>query len=337
MNQEINSYLKKIQSKQDIKKYLLNRKFLVFLFFVAIATVFWLLNALSKEYTATIDHPIRYYNFPKEKVLVGKLPTSIEIKINAFGFSILKYKYKLRTSFDAIDLDVKQLGLRKVSGTKSRYYILTRYERERISKQLKKEIKLLEVYPDTIYFDLADIVYNKVPVIPIVKFELDKQTMLNGDITVEPDSIQVSGPQTIIDTVSAVRTDFQDLKILSNTITRNIGIQSIEGVKYDTKRVIVKVPAEKFTEHTFSKQLKIINLPDSLVIKTFPSKIDISYQVALSNFEKVIAEDFILIADFNDTKSSISNKIKVELDTASIYAKKIKYYPIHVEYIIEKK
>lgn len=336
MDKKVTGYLKKIRSFEDLKKITMNKKFVVFLFFVAISTVFWFLNALSKEYTATIDHPIRYYNFPKDKVLVGKLPNYISIKVNAYGFAILREKYRLKTSFDAIDLNVKNLGLRKITGSKSKYYILTRYEQAKIARQLRKEIKLLEIYPDTIYFDLADIVSKKVNVYPDVDFTLDKQTMLNGEISVEPDSILISGPQTIIDTIDSVKTDFQNFKLLSKLITRNVALQAMDGIIYNTKRVIVTIPAEKFTEKKIKKDIKIKNLPDTLILKLFPNHIDVSYQAALSNFDKISTEDIILSVDFNDTKESLSNKLKLQLESYPAEAKKIKYYPTHVEFIIEK-
>jgi hypothetical protein len=336
MKEKIKSYLVKIQSLKNLRKITINKKSLIFLFFVGIASIFWLLNALSKEYTATIDHPIRYYNFPNDKVLVGKLPNYISIKVNAFGFSILKYKYKLRTSFDAIDLNVKQLGLRKITGSKSKYYILTRYEQAKISKQLKKEIKLLEIYPDTIYFHLADIVSKKVLVAHNVDFTLDKQTMLNGNITLNPDSIVISGPQTIIDTIDSVFTSFQDYKLLTARFTRNIGLKPIEGIIFKTKRIVITIPAEKFTEKTIKKELEIMNLPDSLSLKAFPNYIDISYQYALSNFEKISDADFVVSIDYNDIKSALSNKLKVQMESSPEQAKKIKYFPTHIEFIVEK-
>lgn len=337
MDIEISTLIEKIKSNEFLKKISLNKKFLVFLFFVAVSTIFWLLNALSKEYVTTINHPVRYHNFPKDKVLVGKLPSFINIKISAYGFSILNYKYNLITSFKPIDFNVKQLGLRKIAGTNSKYFILTRYEQAKIADQLNKEITLLEIYPDTIYFDLADLVSKKVPVIAHVDFKLDKQTMLNGKLILEPDSIIISGPQTLTDSVDSVFTDFHDFKLLSTRLTRTINIKTIEGIEFEPQKVSLTFPVEKFTETTIKKHLTIKNLPDSLIIKTFPKTIDITYQVALSNFDKLLVDDFIVSIDYNDTKNALGNKLKVQLESIPEEAKKVQFFPAHIEFIIEKK
>ena len=160
--------------------------------------------------------------------------------------------------------------------------------------------------------------------------------MLNGNIKLNPDSVIISGPQTIIDITDSVLTRFLDFNELTQKISRNIALESIEGIGFEQKRTIVTIPAEKFTEAKLKKRIEIANLPDSLLLKTFPKEIDISYQVALSNFERISEEDFILLADFNDSKDNPSNKLKLQLIQSPDIVKKVSYYPTYVEYIIEQ-
>ena len=64
----------------------------MYLMFVAISTVFWLLNELNYGYTTTIEYPVRFANLPNNKSLVNDLPSHFNLTIKANGYTLMKYK-----------------------------------------------------------------------------------------------------------------------------------------------------------------------------------------------------------------------------------------------------
>ena len=264
------------------------------------------------------------------------MPNYISIKVNALGTTLLKYKYKLKTSFKPIIFNIKSLTLNTLDSKKGIYYLLTQYEQNKITKQLNADLKVIDILPDTIYFYLADIIKKKVKVHPNINYKLKKQIMLNGTISISPDSIIISGPHTLINTIDSIETKQLDLKEIDGKIIRNVSIANYKNIKYNPKRVTITIPAEKYTENTFLVPIQILNIPDSMIITTFPKEIDLTYQVALSNFDKINKSDFTLTVDYAESEINIGDKLRVRLVSFPTEAKKIDFTPKFIEYILEK-
>jgi len=241
------SFIQRLRQYFNKEKIKANKKLVVYAFFVVLATVFWFLNALSKEYTTTVSYPVNYVNFPKEKVLTNKLPSHLTLRVNAFGFDLLRYK--LSTSFLPISFDVNSFTDSRMEKSKnSRFVLPTRRIKNRISRQLSSEITLLDIAPDSLVFQFSNVVHKKVPVKAQLELSFEKQFMLGDTIRLEPDSITISGASVIVDTVDQIHTRRMKFSDLSKTVKRNISLERVEGLEYSNKRVVINILVEQFTE-----------------------------------------------------------------------------------------
>jgi len=329
------SLLKQFRQIFNRKKVKYNQKLFIFLFFLIVSSIFWFLNRLSNDYTSDISYPVRYTNFPKDKVLVRNLPSHLSLKVKAHGYTLLKYKIRKKVPPIIINVNSNSFGT-IYRNKSSNFYILTRYMKDKISNQLTSEIQIINVSPDTLFFEFADIISKKVAVIPDLEINFEKQFMLKGKIETKPDSIVIIGPHTILDTINYVKTKYQSLSNINQSIKRNITIENIKNVTYEQKRVLVSIPVEQFTESSLKVYIAVINLPDSLVLKTFPGYLTISYLVGLSDYEKVKPYLFKAVVDYNSIGNNMSNKLKVAIVKFPDYIASLKFYPKNVEYIIEK-
>ncbi|MGC8802545.1 MAG: hypothetical protein ACP5PS_02050, partial [Bacteroidales bacterium] len=163
-----------------------------------------------------------------------------------------------------------------------------------------------------------------------------KQYMLEGDYIVQPDSVVVTGPHVILDTLSAVYTENASYIGIFRSFTRTLKIQPINDVSIEPKEVMVTVPVEKFTQATIKVPIKPINVPDSLQLLLFPSTVTVDYLVSLKNFNKVKSTQFLITADYYDCFSAV-NKISVRIERYPYMLKLINYSPKSVEFLIEHK
>jgi len=314
------------------KKY--HKKFGVFFIFIVIATFLWFLNALSKEYTTIISYPVRYTNFPQNKILVSKLPRHLDFRISSFGFTLLRYK--LNTTLMPIVFDVNSFSLRSSNTDNETFYITTKLIQEDFSDQLSSDIKLIDILQDTLFFKFSQKIKKKVAVKADIKFGFQKQYMQKGNLIIEPDSIEISGPQRIIDSIEYVKTRVYEVENLNKEFRKNIQLRKIDKVKFSKKRVSVIQNVEKYTEDNIKIPVEIYNLPDSLIMKTFPNKITLTYLVGLSDYEKVSASQFKFFIDYSLIHAENNSLIEVSLDKYPQYIKLINYYPKRLEFIIEK-
>ena len=322
-------------SRFQFGKLKFDRKLLVFLFFLLLSTIFWLLNELSKDSNTTISFPVKYINLPKDKVLVKELPSEFDLTIEAPGYTLLKYKLSNRLL--PIIFDLNQYGITILGGTEEqKFFILTSRATTGISRQLRSDVQILDIAPDSLIFEFGDIVRKTVPVIPNFSIEYAKQFMQAGEITANPDSIVISGPDRIIDTIHQVFTRFEILKEVNAPLNKEYILEDIKNVSLSVRKVEINLPVEEFTEAVLDVPIEKIHVPDSLVLKTFPGSIKITCMVSLSNYERLTSHQFRAVVDFEGIEQNLSNKLKVSIEKSPDFVKSVKFHPINVEFIIEK-
>jgi hypothetical protein len=326
---------KQISNYTDREKVKINKKLLIYLFFLFISIGLWYLNALSKEYTTSIFCPVKYGNFPKGKALISDLPEKLELKVKGLGFNILRYKITSYSRTISLPIDNFRLDISR-KGNEYVYYLLTRYTKEWIANQLSNDIQLIEVFPDTLIFRFTDVVEKKVPVKPVLDLRYEKQYMQNGTILVRPDSVLVNGPEVLIDTLTYVYTTELKAKNLKDTLSQEIGLQPMNKLSLPLSKILVSVPIEKFTELSLSVPIESDNTPEGLRVRTFPGFITVSCLIGVSAYDKMTPYMFRAVVDYNKLIDNTQNKAKISLVKSPSVAHDIRFYPKSVEYLIEK-
>ena len=332
-----NSFKKELQSigkKTDSERFKFKNKLLIYLFFLFIATIFWFLTAFNKNYSVQLEFPVRYYNFPPEKVVVSDVPHHLNLRINGHGFTIIKHKFY--SGLSPLRVDVTGSGITPIDTGSQLYFILTRRFRERLASQIGEDLQVLSVQPDTLYFILDDIVSKSIKVLPKTNLSFRKQFMQKGEAKTIPDSIKVFGPRIIMDTLHWVATETIERKKVNDTIRRQTELVPIRTLQYGVEKVDVIIPVEKFTEKTLSVPIEAINLPINLILKTFPGYVTVSTMVSVSDYNKLSPGLFRAVVDYNEISSGSSKKLKVILIRYPEYIVNTKFLPKSVEFIIEK-
>ncbi len=314
----------------------LDRNLLIFLFFLVLSGLFWLLNELNQEFISDISYPVRYTNLAGNKILVNEMPSRLEIKLQGPGYTLMKYKLSPR--FLPLNLDMRSYFLRRKRGTSSdEQYLLTKDLQSRFERRLDGDINILEILPDTLFFKFDSIVYRKVPVIPDVNYTLARQYMLREDIQSVPDSVQVSGPGMILDTLSGVYTVYESFELLNKSVQKEIRLRKLSKVTNDIEEVVVSIPVEQYTEAQLSIPINAVNVPDTLNLITFPNQIQLSCVAGLSNFDKLSELLFRAEVDYDGIDQNMGGKLKVELAMVPEFVRSVKIHPLYVEFVIEKK
>lgn len=312
----------------------LRRKTLIFLFFLLVAIVIWLMKALEKNYTTEIDYPVRYRNFPSDKTLIGEVPDHLQLTVYAHGYVLLQHKISSR--YIPLVISVKSFSLKQMRGADSGFYFIeTRLMSDYIDKQLSSKFEILNVQPDTLIFHFADVISRKLPVESKVSYTLDKQLILKSKPVPVPDSVEISGPDYIIDTLKYIETKQRDLGLVSESGTYEINLNSIEHCTLVNDKIGMEFQVEKFTEKSLAVPIQIKDAPDSLKVITFPSNVNITCQVGLSNYEKLQPGMFSATVNYNEIREG-KPRLKVELLRSPEFITALKFSPRSVEYLIEK-
>mgnify|MGYP006300650773 CR=1 FL=1 len=326
--------LQKLSKLSDSKISKIRQKVLVFSFFLLVSVIIWLLNALAKNYTTDIRYPITYTDFPEEKVLIGTPPENLVLRVNAHGYALLRYKMLNRPV--PINFQVSSYAMSRVMRDTSTLFILTRYARDRIARQLPGELQLLDINPDSLLFRFANEERKVVPVKPRIDFELGSQFTTVEGIGLSPDSLEITGPDIFLDTLKQIYTRRTDLGFLEKSYRGKIPLQRISGLKYDQEKVSCTIEIEKITEIELYVPIGIEGLPDSLRMQTFPPRIKVSGNVGLSHYERIVPEAFRAVVHYEDVAEN-RKRIPVSLPQFPESLSNPDFYPKTVEYLLSEK
>lgn len=306
----------------------------MFSVFLLISVFIWFLNALSNNYTSVIEYPLTYSDFPEDRVLVGELPEHLELRINAHGYAILRYKTFRKPV--PISFKVSAYSLNKPGEDSSRAYILTRYMKDQVSRQLPAELQLLEIKPDTLKFQFARKVSRMVKIVPDFRYQVDKQFTLKDGIRLVPDSVEVTGPDIILDTLHYVYTLKSDLGLISRNYSDKVKLERVPGLEYGRSKVDCSLELERFTEVQLSIPIEVLNLPDTITLQTFPSRVKLTCKVGLSKFERVDGSLIRAVVDYSDTGDQ-TKLLEVGIQNIPVYLLSYEYYPKTVEFLMSRK
>ena len=327
----IKQYWKKLIVK--IKKTKLDPNSFTFFFFLVVSTIFWFFNALSNNYIATIKVPVKFVNLPENKLTAKKIVNTIDVKIAANGYSFLKYS---SSTFNEALINLQLHSIHKVSETNDkRFYLLTSTIKNEIANLLDKDTQIKQISPDSIIFELDEVIKKKVPVIKNFQINYRKQFMLKNKISVNFDSVYIRGIKSILDTIEQIKTIKKTFTDVHDSLEFEIPLKQIQGVVFSKDFVKYNIPVEEFAELSFTLPIDIINLPNNYNLKLFPAEAKVICNVGFSQYRLVFKEQFQFLVDYNDTKNN-PDRIRLNLIKHPENISSVRYYPISVEYLVEE-
>ncbi|WP_291960217.1 CdaR family protein [Maribacter sp.] len=290
-----------------IKTGLKKRKVKVFLVFLLCASLAWLINKLSLTYTNNTTFKVEYINVPKEFLLANTPKEEIEVRLQAAGFQFLGYELKPKH----VQLDVS-----KVMHKDEAYYLSADQIRIQLESQLNNYSTLTDFDSDAIYFDFTSLETKKVPVKALVDLTFASNHILEGEIKVEPDSIQISGPKSQIDTINQIKTTLFKSDYINSSFSNEINLQlptQLKGTTFSSNSVTISGKVVKFSEQVIQVPVHVINLPENIKVRTFPEIVEVRCQGTLEHLKELEVEDFSVEADYLKVSKETGNRLSITL------------------------
>lgn len=284
--------IKKI--KLEVSKSIKSRRIHVFFLFLSLAFTILIFSKLSKEYTNTLTFGINKVNVPLEHVILNDSMASLNITLKTHGFKWLKYyltKPQITIDFGK-EVDKKN-GAYVWSKSKAHLYE---------NFQFGDQVKLLNIYPDTLLFKYDVNLVKKVPVIVNSNIKFTQGFDIGNEYQLTPDSIEIIGPHALASKIVNLETKPFILENVKSNISEKIKIKLPDGngdLLFSHKSVLLTASVKKFTEGTFKVPVTMVNVPDGVSLKYFPKVVNVSYYTSLDDFKRIDSNDFIVKCDYN--------------------------------------
>lgn len=323
---------------QKILGILRGRNFRLYISFVVVASLFWVIEQLRRDYTTAINVPLELHSAPENYIVTPESLNgqSLRALVSSDGYTLLQHFWASRNSRH-IKVDVSRLPRVQTSEGVFAVIAPTQFYSE-ISSNIDDHIELRGLMQDTLFIPLLRARKKYLPVIPCVDYSLEQQHILSDDIRVSPSHVWVNGTNNIVDTMSAVYTRKTDHFVLHDTLTLSLDCDLPKGVETNVHSVDVTFCVESFTEKTIEVPITALNVPDGYIFRAFPPTARVTFSVGMSQFEKVGENDIDIVADLSSVDIYKNNQQKVKLHIASAPENLINvtYSPIFVEFLLEK-
>ena len=315
---------------KNIRSFLLSatsKEFLIFLFFVFIASVFWLFQVLNDNYEGQISMKLDLKNVPDNAVLTSELPPEIKVRLKDRGMVLLNYWVN---SVSAIPIDFEEY-----EDQGNQVVVSQSALKQKIKNVLSQSTELVSIYPDTLSYIYATGEGKKVPVRLKGKITVDPRYYI-ADVVYQPDSVMVYAPSEILDTISAAYTSSVVFEQVKDTTTQKVLLQKQKGVKFVPDFSEIRLLADVYSEKTLEVPVRGINVPANKVLRTFPSKVNVTFQVGLSHFRTVNPDDFFIAVSYEELIRGNKSKCTPHLKAFPKIIKHPRVSPEEVDFIIEE-
>lgn len=250
---------------------------------IAIAALFWLLNKLSNQYNSTIVVAVAYVNEPTDKVVVQPLPPTLLLEVEGSGWELLRHTLDLDRPTVVVDI-----GSFANSGS-----IPLQNIRSSLSQQLPYTLEIKQVIPAVLPLQMDNSAVKVLPVKLQSAIAVHPQYGIIDAIQLNPDSVQVTGPVTLLDTMTAVPTEVLELQNVQQDQAGRLALttNAANALSFNPQAVDYAFSVVPYTETAIAVPVNVISTDPSRVV-LLNKTIQVFFQVPMTRFADTEADDF---------------------------------------------
>ena len=302
-----------------------SREFFLFLFFIFVAAGFWLIQTLDNDYETDITIPVRLRDVPDDVVITSDPVSSVKVHVRDKG--TLLFNYIMGKVFSPLNIDF-------VAGEGSHVQIPSSSFSKMISSQLSSSTQVVSVTPDTLDYYYSTGQAKLVPVRFQGMATAGPRHYLS-DTIFTPDSVHVYAPLALLDTIKAAYMEPQDFRGIDDTLRKEVHLKSARGAKIVPDVSTLTLAVDMYTEKTVEVELHGINFPPDKQLRSFPSKVAITFQCGLRQYNDLTSDDFHIFVSYEDLMKLGNQKYSVRLRNIPKGATNIRFNPAQVDFLIE--
>jgi|GEM_PF-1189497 len=297
-----------------------------FALFVLLASVVWMLGALSKEYTLEIPVAINYENLPTDMVATTPLVDELFVTVKGEGRSLMRKNRDARKN--GVQLDLSK------SASNSRIAVTSLIPQ--IAEQFSGLV-ISGIQPDSLVFKFVESQTKKVPVVAKHDLTFASQFDLQS-IKLTPDSVTISGPKTTVDEIDNWTTENITYENISDTQTGEINLKESEVMGFEVAPIksSYEIKVNEFTEKVVLVPIASVGLPENKKVILYPNQAQLTFQLTVDNYSIIDESFFEVEAEFNGKIDAKENQVPIKVVTQPLGAKNVRIEPKLVEFIIYK-
>lgn len=253
------------------------------------ALVLWFYVVTDDRFTHTVRVPLHLINQSRDRILKEPIPSNVRVLFEGSGRDLVNMSFEEKR----IELNLHQI---------TTYWVFP------ITVDMIKGIpsgmdvspqRIID--PDSVIVVLDRFAEKKVPLVPDIELRPADGYIQVGDIHIQPDSIIVRGPASVVDTLSEVATVSEAYSSVIKAIRNQIYLKPpvSEAVEYSADRVQFSIDIQRIGEKLITEiPVLVTHVPSNIKVTVVPSTFSLKVQGGVNILSKLTRDDIVAIIDF---------------------------------------
>ncbi len=251
--------------------------------------ILWVFVSFSDNYTTSFKVPVKFDNIKEGNALLYQSASEVLITIKGEGWVLAQIALGPETVFKISTNEKVGIQKANVRGSVSE------------NAWINPSLQVAMVSPAVIDYKIERIKYKKVPIVFNASLDIKDGYKLVSKVTLKPDSVKISGPQSLISSISSVSTENIKFEKVEENVDEQILLNKLKYIQFSRKHTNIKFDVQKLVDKTFKDiPLVVENVPNLRALELYPSSINVTLRGGLKNLGIMSNDSITAIVDFND-------------------------------------
>lgn len=291
---------------------------------ITFSIIIWGSISLSEEYYANVNVPLRVVGFPKGFSIGNEIPDDITIKLRGIGWKLFAVNIGKDVAYNiSVDGDSGLIQIKLMDHLTDNRWMLS-------------ELDIIDIIPSSISLSIERRIKKKLPIVADLSLDFKAGYGLAKQVVLEPDSVEIDGPQSVVNSLTEIKTKEIKLSSLDKLTIKNIDFAYLPGTVFGTKFVSVYLDVQRIVDKQFDDiDVEVLDVPPDRDVILLPSKISCNVRGGIEILGKLEINQFRAFVYYRDVVlDTIGNVIPHIEHPDNTELKYIK--PERLRYIIKK-
>ncbi|MEM8485645.1 MAG: hypothetical protein AAF564_08845 [Bacteroidota bacterium] len=288
---------------------------------IVFSVILWFFSSMSESYTKSFDIVTRVENLSENEAFVTLPPPSVNVMVKGDGLQLLQLYYNPPSI--VIDANQSQLSVQ-----------------EAVERRLPQNMMVERTLPAILSLQKEARQTKKVPIQPRAEISWPATHDIVQDIWVTPDSVELSGAQSILENITHWPTAFFEREDVKDTLDITVQLaDTLKGlVALSISETRLSAVTAQFTEGTRDLDVHLNDVPSMQEYLTLdPPIIEVKFRVPLAQYQMAQdASDFLASVSYDALRDDTTGFIVPELVLPQgiwlrdvvMFPSKLRYYDV---------
>ncbi len=285
--------------------------------------VLWGSVSLSGDYYTTLKIPVKYENIPDEYSVGSASTNNVTLSIRGMGWQLAALMGRDLNYTVSADFDSGKQSVYLKDELNQNNWISSNYE-------------VIEINPNNIEFDVEKVASKKVKVISDLELNYRPNYDIISKIKLMPDSIEISGPGSVVESTEFVETENKSFNNLEKNFSERIPLAKDNRLNYSENEVRVQFDIQKIADKSFERiPIDIRGVPSSRELILFPPNVTVVLRGGIKKLASLNENDIYAFVTFRQALDDSTGALEPVIEIPD-YTTLINIKPIKIEYIIKQ-